>query len=183
MRSKGAVIFAECFPGPVAELAGRFGVAAATISAWRGGSKLPSLEKRKEIRTAGGPVEELWTQSHDRQVDRLLAASAPTQDPAATPESAVSIAAAHQAHCLALQERLRQEGPHLPIKEQITLAEKLGGMILDLGKLTGAGIVNQRQIVESPYFAQLLNDMMGALTPWPDALRAVAAVAAAKRGS
>src|SRR6186713_2098656 len=61
MRTCGAAEFAAVFPGGVAELAAKFGVSASTISGWRTGHKLPSLENRAAIYAAGGPLPERWT--------------------------------------------------------------------------------------------------------------------------
>ncbi len=171
MRTKGSVAFARMV-GSAAEASGTFGVSVSTIDAWRHGRRIPGPNNRVKIFKAGGPDGGWW------DVPALEPqAMGPVFDTstieAASPEATARIADSLQAHAQQLQHEVMAMNDGDPAR-RIKSVRELAGVITDLGKLTGAAILNERQIRNSPAWRTLLGVVVTALEPWPDAMRAAA---------
>ena len=126
---------------------------------------------RTKIHALGGPEPKAW--------DQVAGTKTPKKKPKkrqrvkATPEVVVA-EADYWLHAL---QDFRDELPNL-----VTDASARSRLLADsartlavLGKLTGIGLtVSTRQFLDSPNWRQLEAKIIDALSPWPDALRAVA---------
>jgi hypothetical protein len=106
--------------------------------------------------------------------------AATPQAGSATPEAVVTLADEELARVREFARQLDAEP--LPVRERVMLHSKLSDMIVSLGKLTGASITNERQVVMSPPFSILMREIAEALAPWPEAARALAAWLQSRRG-
>lgn len=177
MKSKGSYLFNIQVSGKQAEWARTHGFAQSQVNRWALGLITPTMASRTKIHAAGGPDPLLWDEPIAPGATPAPKATAPRKprDPEAraTPEGVRSLADAAFGQAQALQDELEADGADL--EARIRMAERLGSLIASLGKLTGAAVLNERQILMSPAFKRIVSVMLEALQPWPDAMRAVAA--------
>ena len=173
MRSKGSQAFTIAFPGDPVSVGDRFGVAERTVMSWRTGTRSPADDKRRAIHAAGGPAPSAWDEPADLGAGAVFGLTAAPVAGSATPEAVVTLADEELARVREFASALEREA--LPVRDRVMLHAKLSDMIIGLGKLTGASIVNERQVVMSPVFGNLMREAAQALAPWPEACRALAA--------
>ena len=190
MISLASVTFAG-LPGSLRDWSNWLGVSVQSISAYRTGDRSPNSAMRMKLREevkARYDVE-IPEDSWDRRVTPEEAAmmtqraipprpqAAPPGSPAprATPDDVAEVTADLLRHIrelsLELKDPVSTQGYDL--SQRIAMGDKLAGMIDRLGKLTGVRLT-ERQILASPIFHELLERIMLALAPWPDAIRAAA---------
>jgi transcriptional regulator with XRE-family HTH domain len=170
MISRGSKEFAKAAEGRRRWWADRLQVEPATITRYIHGQITPKEKKRAEIAEAGGPEAIAWDEPVVAPQERRAAREA-DPDVKASPEGVQRLADRLQAQAEALEEEIRNS-PGEP-DEQLRSLEKLASIVSSLGKHTGNTITNERQIMASPAWARLELSIRDALTPWPDAMRAV----------
>jgi hypothetical protein len=74
-----------------------------------------------------------------------------------------------------LRADIVREQATLTLKDRLGALRQLSEMVVTLGQLTGEAMLNERAILASPSWAIVQDAMLDALSPWPDALTAVAA--------
>lgn len=146
---------------------------------WRSGTRTPADEKQIAIHKAGGPHPSAWSEPAVQGGAATYGLGATPQAGAATPDAVITLADEELARVREFAKQLDAEP--LPVRERVMLHSKLSDMIVALGKLTGASITNERQVVMSPPFSILMRELAEALSPWPDAMRAVATWLQSKR--
>lgn len=158
----------KAMPGTAREKARRYGVSDATASRWISGGLVPSPRVRRRIFEDGGPEPGAW--------DVLIAPPerpipVPVVEGAASPEATRAVADRLQAVVARILEGLAgaDQDPDLLLRD----AEKAAGILTQLGKLTGATVLNERQILASPAWRRVEDSVVTALEPWPDAITAV----------
>ncbi len=174
MRSKGSLDLRALGTG--IEIAARLGKSESLISHWLAGRKVPSVAMKKRIEELGGPTADSWdvyaaiptVVSIDDDDEELLE---PTAD------EVRSLAARLMKTAKDIEGSLAQE---TSAYDRLRTLEKLTGIVVDLGKLTGASVLNERMILQSPGFKRLLARILEAIETLPAetaalAMRAVAA--------
>lgn len=177
-RSKAARAL-QRLEGTQAELAERFGVARFTLVRWLNGTSVPNPKTRRAIEDAGGPPARDW--------DELVPESAPPEavtsphrpspgassDTDATAETTRAQANRFYRIVEAELEALETD-MDLEAGKRLSRIESLAGVVVQLGKLTGAAGLDERKIVASPAWRRITARIADALAPWPEALEAVA---------
>lgn len=172
--------------GSPAILAERYGVSQSTISSWRSGRRSPGHDARRAIHADGGPEPGAWDEPLPARP--LPLPQAPTEEPGASPEGTRDLADRLYAYALRLQAELERTTDDTILADRVRLLEKLAATTSRLGQLTGAAIVNERQILDSPAFARVESAILGALRSLgaeegASALRAVADALDEMRGA
>lgn len=168
MRSKGSIQLQAL--GTVTEVAQLTGKSVSYISYIMSGRKDPS-KAFKEICASipNGPTVDSWSETvvdpEIRHVTDQDESNAPTDD------RVRDMAAQLMRNAETLHAAIEQEASTY---EQVRYLDKLTDIIIRLGKLTGASVLNERAIKNTPAFKSLVEIMLKALEPWPDALRAIA---------
>jgi hypothetical protein len=90
--------------------------------------------------------------------------------PVAAPDE--SLLSKHRALVARIESDLRGKG--LSASEVAKLSAAARGIYDKIGLLTGEGQVTEAQILKSPAFERLMRKMQAALTPLPEAARALA---------
>jgi transcriptional regulator with XRE-family HTH domain len=172
MISRASVAF-KATPGTQREKGRRFGEGQPTISKWENGGKQPHREQKEQIAKELGIPVEWWDLPPLEAAQPMATAEGRTAEAACdgSPDGTRELAQRLQRQAWGLADRLDHFEGTLP--EQIGAAAKLASLIADVGKLTGAAIVNERQILASPSMRRIVDTLTTALTPWPDALQAV----------
>jgi hypothetical protein len=140
---------------------------------------------KRKIQAAGGPDPEAWNELVDREAPARL----PTDDEEPVDDSVVVTAAPDAVRDMAdslmrQAKTLQREVAQIEETEaRVRCTERLAGIITQLGKITGAAMTNERTILMSPAFRSLVDVMIDALAPWPDALHAVSAAMESRRVS
>lgn len=156
--------------GTPAELAARFNVSQASISNWRGGQRTPIEAKQIEIEEALGIPREWW---------REPPPAPPPGEPFA-PVVVGSLAVAREETLKLAGELLnaarqlagKANDPALDVREQAGVLRALTPTIQALSKLSGSMLeLSEAQVVKSPAFASVLERMVAALEPYPEAMR------------
>jgi len=191
VNSKGSLEFSNDHRTG-AEWAALLKTAEANVSRWRAGKVRPGAETRKRIHALGGPEPTAWD---DQPPTAAPAAPHPSRQPKAKsppskkrrkPRKATAAAVIAEAdHWLAELEGFRAEIPTLAndTRGRAALLANAAKTLVMLGKLTGVGLsISERKILDSPNWRILEGKIIKALTPWPDALRAVARAIDATRG-
>lgn len=162
---------------------GQEGAALSTVQAWRDGDRSPNSAMRMRIRDVAKerfgvelpdeawdervPAAELQAAVPPPREVRNVAQAVPGADDTAT------IAAQLLASIRDLQARMHDPNePPLGIEKEASLMQQLTASAERLGRFTGVKLT-ERQILGSPLWGLLLERIMGALEPWPDAMRAV----------
>lgn len=168
MRSKGSIALQSL--GTVTEVAQLTGKSVSYISYVMSGRKEPS-KAFKEIcaELPGGPSLESWSETVVDPEIKRLPSDEPLEPP--TPDGVRDMAAQLMRSAQELQAAIEQEGSAY---ERIRYLEKLTGIVVDLGKLTGATIINERMLKNSPGWKATQALILSTLEPWPDAMRALA---------
>lgn len=180
MESKASRALAAL--GSVDELARRFNDGKTrAVRTWLNGESTPAPAKQREIEDGGGPPCSWWKETVGPAEPTAPAPAAVVVAGAATPAAVASEADG----LLADVQRLRkwvseQEGGDTA--EQIRHLGELSRMLTALSKLRGV-LMSERQILESPHWLTLEARIIDALSPWPDALRAMADTLDAARGA
>jgi hypothetical protein len=187
MISRGSVAFAK-LGGKLREWhmwLGQEGASIPQVQAWRNGDRPPNSAMRQKIADVARERfgvelgEELW----DERVpaSELQAADAPRPPreprngpaPAPTADDTAQISAQLLANIRDLQARLTDPNePPLSVEKEAALMGQLTASAERLGRFTGVKLT-ERQILASPLWGLLLERIMIALEPWPDAMRAV----------
>lgn len=170
MLSVGAVQFRKDFPGPVDEVAAKFGCQGETITRWRTARRLPGAEQRVRIHKAGGPDPEDWNTPYKGKADGEDFKSTPGE---ATPEQALSAADVLYQSVVNIQRQI-DSGNYAP-EENLKKASEAARILVALGKITGATLSSERQILNSPPWKALVARLTDALADHPAALDAVIA--------
>jgi hypothetical protein len=180
MRSRGSVEFAalgRTLKWWETELSTR-GVKAAlsTIGAWKTGDRSPPEGARNAIAAIATqlkkPVPPVWWDEPIPESAAALIAAVPVQP--ATPELVASEADELLAQIRTVRARLVNDPLGDPNIQARQLAQ-LAAAASQLGKLTAVGLVlSERQILSSPNWTRIEDAIVSALSPWPDAMRAVA---------
>lgn len=171
MRSK-ASRYLDRLEGTQAELAQRFGVVPFTWRRWLNGTSVPNPKTRRTIEDAGGPPARDW--------DELVADSTPPPRPAPPPTDGEATAETTRAQATQLSRLVQAEidavalDADLEPGKRLGRLESLGGILAQLGRLTGASGLDERKIVASPAWRRIEARIADALAPWPEALAAVA---------
>lgn len=168
-RSRGSIEFAR-MPGGIVKISERLGAGASksSVSAWRRGDSDPSSAMRERIFELGGPDPDAWDEPHEPR--NLALASLGQLPPASAADTATEADL-----LLAEIRRLRQD----PNVEQLDVAQKgrllqsLTAMVDKLGHHTGTKI-SERQILDAPAVVVVVDRLLEALEPWPEAMRAAA---------
>lgn len=157
---------------PLEKVTQHCGVSTQTVYAWRNGRRLPGDVARKLL---CGIVEGLKETDFDRPPEVVAAEPIDLGSlEVATAEKAVREADLLLAHIKRL--RLRLLADNVDSVTQLGHIESLTKLVLDLGKLTGAGIkLSLRQILASPDWKVLEDCILDALVDYPEAMRSVAA--------
>ncbi len=162
--------------GTQTELAQKFGVGRRTWIRWCNGESVPGAKERARVHEEGGPPPEAW--------DEIPAPGSPVQLGKPLPELGALVPAtiesarelAARLHRMAEQEMraLEEDTGEIDAKQRLLRMKALGGIVIDLGELTGAAGIDEKRIVASPAWARLWDRMCNALEPYPDAMRAAA---------
>ena len=173
MRSRGSIAFAKC-TGTSRDWAQRLGLSVQSVGAYRTGDRSPSNETRQKIEDMGGPAAILWDEPAPLGLPRAPRPKreAPTE---ATPDDTAAVAAALLGHIQGLQAELDdpEATSELELPQRIRCADQLAAAADKLSRITGVRLT-ERMILASPLWAELLEKIVAALDPWPDAQRAVA---------
>lgn len=149
------------------------------VSRWRNGKRLPEASARKALQEVFGIEPRAW--------DLPPGAEAPeeaTVSPEATQVATITgntLATALDPTASELAKDLlgriqvlreQSESTTLPLSARKQLAEMEGRAIERYAKLSGQA-ATERDILSSPHFTRVLDELMAALEPYPEALRAV----------
>lgn len=173
--TRGAILLAQA--GDAQTIAAALGCAQSTAANYLSGQRIPPLSKRERIAERWPFVEmSAWL---------LPATESPLADtglglPAAESKTAVpptGQAVNDLARRLAIQARREMRALEATTEHADPLMfskriDSLAALVLKLSKLAG-GQITERQILDSPRFRTIERTIIGALSPWPDALRAV----------
>lgn len=153
-------------------------------SRWQTGKKLPAREAREALLKAFGIPVEAWDGgARAKPAPAPVVAPVPTPPPTPVP-SMVPMqppsdepTAAELARDLLTRIQLYREQSEmttLGVQAHRTLAEMEGKAIERYAKLTGQA-ATEREILSSPHFTKVLDEMFRVLEKFPDALRALRA--------
>lgn len=175
MRSRAAIDFDAIVKsgqsGDAKVWAARLGASVASVDSYRSGRRKPSKEVRKLIREAGGPDPQLWDELPPQiEVRRIPDEELEPEEIKASPEATRSLAdrLTGEARRLMTEVALIDE-----VSRRVAATEKLAAIVKSLGSLTGAAMLNERQIRRSPAWQRIESAIADALTPYPDAMSAV----------
>lgn len=163
-RSRGSVEFCR-FPGTQVTKAERFKVSPQSISKYERGETLPHSELRERIADAGGPDPDAWDEPAVKPA--ALASLGPLA-------SATAADTATEADLLLAEIRKLRQDPNveqLDVAQKGRLLQSLTAMVDKLGHHTGTKIT-ERQILDAPPFLVVVDRLIEALEPWPEAMRA-----------
>jgi hypothetical protein len=171
--NRGAGAF-KALAVPAKIWAARLGKSVSTIRAYTYGERVPPEAERVSIHADwNGPAPELWlelvTEPSAPRTQREL-----PEPEAATPEAAEGEAAKLLQNIRGLQDEIAGAGADMDLQARVRMVDHLASAVAKLGQLTGTR-VTERAILASPHFAEIESTMIEALTPWPDAMRAVSA--------
>jgi hypothetical protein len=170
VKSLGSVQFSQIGKSGI-EWATLLGVTPAAVSRWKSGINTPTPEIRKQIHSLGGPEPKAW--------DQIVGTKKPGKKPKkrkpvkATPATVAAEADAWLTEVRAFRDELPTLVSDAPGRARL-LADAARTLKV-LGQMVGIGMtVSTRQILDSPNWAIIESKLLEALTPWPDALRALA---------
>jgi len=167
MRSRGSLELRKLGTGK--EIAQKTGKTEGYISRILSGRQDPSQGFKEIAADLGIPIE-AWNETIiDPEIRNPAAPDAPA--PVPTADNVRELTGRLMRTAQELEAEIAQEAS---VYERMRYLEKLAGITVDLGKLTGASIVNARMLLMSPGWAQVSEVITKALEPWPDAMRAVA---------
>lgn len=173
MRSRWSVAFSK-MSGSLRDWSDRTGHSVQSISAWRCGDRRPNDAVLQKIEDMGGPPKD-WIDEPIAPpgIRQLTKASPPPAE--ATSDDTASEAAKLLGHIRDLEGALRdpEQIGEMDLPQRIRCTTQLAQTIVSLGAITGIKLT-ERMILSSPLWGALLERILAALTPWPDALRAVA---------
>lgn len=170
--NKGAAAF-KAMQVPAKIWATRLGKSVSTVRAYSYGERVPPEDERISIHVDhGGPEPVLWLELVTEPAPRT--AREPHDPEAATPEAAEGEAAKLLQNIRGLQDEITGAGESMDLPARVRMVDHLASAVAKLGQLTGTR-VTERAILASPHFAEIESTMIEALTPWPDAMRAVSA--------
>lgn len=168
-RSKGAILLAR-IGVTQEEMAAETGIHQTRISNYLTGIRKPGPGRRRLfLRRYKVPIES-WDEAPDAKA--TLARTSPSP----APPPVVDV----QARALRLQsmvdetlDRVMRNKKTTPLERTKVLASA-ATTIAVIGKLTGdAQQISEQRIARLPAWRRIKDEMMRALTPWPDAMRAV----------
>jgi hypothetical protein len=153
--------------GEAFKIAESLGISAPTFSKIRKGQIAPTAAQAAKIAERFPECARgLWDVPYAMLQDAPAAVAG-----LATPELAMSSADLLAGELLQMQQAMLTMAD---VPARVTLALKIGEMVVMLGKLTGAGsALTARQIQQSAAWLQIQRVIVEALSPWPEALRAV----------
>lgn len=152
----------------------------AAVYAWIRGNYAPDAAKRMRIHDDGGPEPAWWDEPAPGGEAKAIGApsvAAGAATPGAIASEADKLLADVQAH-REYVSALEGGDPG----EKLSHLERLAKMLGVLSKMRGV-MMNERQILGSPHWLNVEAALTKALTPWPDAMRAVADALEALRGA
>jgi len=185
MVSQGSIEFAG-LSRPNKEWAKILGVTPEYVSMIRKGKRTPAPPMREKILAAGGPEVALWDQLIHKPstVGDKLGVADPLADPeedgpasgslppvAATPDAVRDMADRLMKDAQTMQSELMRG--EMDPGGRMNMLAKLASVVTELGKITGAAIINERQVLMSPSFRNLVDIILEAIKPFPDALESV----------
>jgi hypothetical protein len=164
----------SAMPGSNAEKALRWQVTLPTITRWGNATRKPDEATRQAIEAAGGPLVCEWDESV------AVAAKPPPRAPRSVmPDDAVSPTSAQDEARRLLRQVVDIEAAAEQEDDLVRRAAILASAATihqRLAKVVGAGhAITERQILESPMWKRLSDDITATLEPWPDAMAALAA--------
>jgi hypothetical protein len=153
----------------VRKLQGIAGASKSNIGNWQAGTALPSGPMRERIYELGGPDPDSWDEGHDG----LVTEPTPPRSAAVTSDDTAQAAKLLLAHIQRQQTELDASGSTIELGARSRIAANLAAMVDKLGHHTGVKIT-RRQILDSPELLPIVDRIVEALEPWPEAMRAVA---------
>lgn len=141
------------------------------VSRWQHGKRVPRGEDRRALSRAFGIPTGAWDEEPEAPGAPAAAASSPRPIASADPT------AADLARDLLTRIQLyreQAETTQLGVQARKMLAEMEGSAIERYARLSG-NRSSERDMVASPQFKRLLEEMFRALAPYPDAMRALRA--------
>lgn len=175
MRSRGSVEMAAKAKMRGRELAEKLGTSASMISLWGSGKRVPSAVKRELIAAHLGIEISAWdsilpdeNSSHSHTAVRNPVIS----HTAATPDTTLQMAEELAGIAKALITDLKETGIG-DSDAAMRKASEISRVLASLGKITGASITNERQIVRTPAWARIREVIVDSLADYPAALESV----------
>lgn len=168
--SRGAVEFRKWL-GTIARKVAKLdaeGASKSSVGNWQSGLSLPSGPMRERIFELGGPDPDSWDEPHS-PTPGALASLGPLAP--ATAEDTATEADLLLADIRRLRGKV--ETSDLDVSQQGRLLANLTAMVDKLGHHTGVKHT-PRQILDSPHFITIVDRLIEALEPWPEAMRAAA---------
>lgn len=167
MRTSGALQFARRVSNQ-SEFAKKIGVQQGTVSKWANGDMVPTIEFRAII------FRELEIPETDWDVYPELQAKAPANEPIRARRRPVrEIAEDLESFVTSVMRRVQDDRMATPV-EQAKVAATLAQSLMLLGRISGeTSQMTEAAILKLPTFRRVMKDLLDALTPWPEAMKAI----------
>lgn len=172
MKTEGSILLAKV-DLQQAQIAGRLDVTPAIVSGWLSGKRRPSVVSRSAIEEVFAIPADAWDRAKPDAASQSIAAPAsatatvtPTLPRASTMTAAEKVAAYEH-----IVDRCIEEVRNSPNAKESKVLE-LGRMLMHVRKLRGEE-VQEVKVLRHPKWFELRTMIITALSPYPDAMRAV----------
>ncbi len=160
MLTVGAVQFRDKFPGSAEDVGALLGYGHQAVTSWRTGKRRPGVDGRRAIQNAGGPDPEAWNTPYQKP------------DPVESTDEVDTdkvISAAQGLYDSISQTQVLINASDDP-RERLKMTSESARILASLGKITGASLTNERQIINSPPWKDLAARVLDAAANDPATL-------------
>ena len=166
----------------------KVGVSKQVVSMWRKGAKMPSLPARAKLATAYGIPVEAWEREPGAYVAStppaaVVTAASPVTNTSPAPTSAETRSTLHDVLALIAGLKTELSTPGLSATVRRGINADLARLLSLRARLEKEEeLLEERIVLEHPFYRRLRSAIVGALAPHPEAARAVARALEAEGG-